>query len=202
MELPSIYRPKGKDWEPSAHAQASVCHPKQKFSLPIINGNFEFNKTNFTLTECLVTVSLSQVHKTYHREINGGIFCPHLGDNYCRGNKYKGKHITQENAALLKGFQRNQIPSLLYDQSVKGFDPTTWSVCIHSTENARLYLQPFHGYGNTYSNLVHVHCSKNEEENNFLYHTTSKLIEERNPVRTTNGWNGVGIMVGIGEHLN
>lgn len=49
---------------------------------------------------------------------------------------------------------------------------------------------------------MHVHRSKNEDDNNFLYHTTSKLIEERNPVRTTNGWNGVGIMVGIGEHLN
>jgi hypothetical protein len=132
----------------------------------------------------------------------GVTVCPHLGDNYHKGNKNEGKFITQENAALLKGFPRNQVPSLLYDQSVKGFDPTTWSVCIHSTENARLYLQPSHGYGNAYSNLVHVHRSKNEDDNNFLYHTTSKLIEERNPVRTTNGWNGVGIMVGIGEHLN
>ena len=66
--------------------------------------------------------------------------CPHLEDNYHKGNKYEGKFITQENAALLKGFPRNQVPSLLYDQSVKGFDPTIWSVCIHSTENARLYL--------------------------------------------------------------
>ena len=154
-------------------------------------------------SDAYIKLYISQFHKSYHGEIYSVTVCPHLGDNYRRGNKYKGKFITKENAALLKkGFQRNQIPSLLYDQSVKGFDPTTWSVCIHSTENARLYLQPSHGHGNAYSNLVHVHRSKNEDENNFLYHTTSKLIEERNPVRTTNGWNGVGIMVGIGEHLN
>jgi len=142
------------------------------------------------------------VRKPDHCEIYGVTVCPHLGKKYHYGNKYKGKFISHEKAALLKKFLRNQVPSLLYDQSVKGFDPTKWSVCIHSTENARLYLVPYHGYGNAYSNLVHVHRSKNEDENDFLYHTTSNLINERNPVRITDGWNGVGIMVGIGEHLS
>ena len=130
------------------------------------------------------------------------VLCPHLGCNYPRGNKYKGKFISQEDAAFLDKFPRNQVPSLLYDQSDKGFDPTKWRFHINTTQDARLFLQPLHGDGDAYSNLVHVHRSKNEDDNNFLYHTTSKLIEERNPVRTTNGWNGVGIMVGIGEHLN
>jgi len=130
------------------------------------------------------------------------MLCPHLGRNYPRGNKYKGKFISQEHAASLDKFPRNQVPSLLYDQSDKGFDPTKWRFHINTTQDARLFLQPLHGDGDAYSNLVHVHRSKNEDDNNFLHHTTSKLIEERNPVRTTNGWNGVGIMVGIGEHLN
>ena len=137
-----------------------------------------------------------------HRSNSNTMLCPHLGRNYPRGNKYKGKFISQEHAASLDKFPRNQVPSLLYDQSDKGFDPTKWRFHINTTQDARLFLQPSHGYGNAYSNLVHVHRSKNEDDNNFLYHTTSKLIEERNPVRTTNGWNGVGIMVGIGEHLN
>ena len=130
------------------------------------------------------------------------MLCPHLGRNYPRGNKYKGKFISQEHAASLDKFPRNQVPSLLYDQSDKGFDPTKWRFHINTTQDARLFLQPLHGDGDAYSNLVHVHRSKNEDDNNFLHHTTSKLIEECNPVRTTNGWNGVGIMVGIGEHLN
>jgi hypothetical protein len=128
--------------------------------------------------------------------------CPHLGRNYPRGNKYKGKFISQEHAASLHKFRRKQVPSLLYDQSDKGFDPTKWRFHINTTQDARLFLQPLHGDGDAYSNLVHVHRSNNKIENNLLHNTISKLIEERNPVRTTNGWNGVGIMVGIGEHIN
>ena len=50
--------------------------------------------------------------------------------------------------------------------------------------------------------MVHVHRSRNKEENSFLYNATSKLIDERNGVRRTKGWNGDGKMVGIGEHLD
>ena len=32
------------------------------------------------------------------------MLCPHLGRNYPRGNKYKGKIISQENAASLDKF--------------------------------------------------------------------------------------------------
>jgi len=137
-----------------------------------------------------------------HFSNSNTMLCPHLGCNYPRGNKYKGKFISQEHAASLDKFPRNQVPSLLYDQSDKGFDPTKWRFHINTTQDARLFLQPLHGDGDAYSNLVHVHRSNNKIENNFLHNTISKLIEERNPVRTTNGWNGVGIMVGIGEHLN
>jgi hypothetical protein len=76
------------------------------------------------------------------------MLCPHLGCNYPRGNKYKGKLISQEHAASLHKFPRNQVPSLLYDQSVKGFDPTKWRFHINTTQDARLFLQPSHGYGN------------------------------------------------------
>ena len=95
------------------------------------------------------------------------MLCPHLGRNYPRGNKYKGKFISQEHAASLDKFPRNQVPSLLYDQSDKGFDPTKWRFHINTTQDARLFLQPLHGDGDAYSNLVHVHRSKNEDDNNF-----------------------------------
>jgi hypothetical protein len=134
--------------------------------------------------------------------------CQHVGTNYPRGNKYKGKCISQKNAASLTHefqgkFRCNQVPSLLYDPSEKGFDPTKWRCFIPKTECARLFLLPSDGKnGNLFSNLVHVHRSNDCEENNFLYKITSKLIRERNPVRTTDGWDGVGIMVGVGEHVN
>ena len=135
--------------------------------------------------------------------LNGMTLCPHDGCNYSRGNIYLSRSITQGTAASLNVFRRNQVPSLLYDQSEIGFDPTKWRFCIRSTESARLFLQPFNGdHGDAFSNLVHVHRSNNDDENNFLYTTTSKLIGERNPLRNTNGWNGVGIMVGIGEHID
>ena len=131
------------------------------------------------------------------------IACPHVGCVYPRGNKYKGQFITQEDASsLTNAFRRNQIPSLLYDQRGDGFDPTTWPFCIPSTENACLYLRPLNGHGNLHSNLVHVHRSNNNSENDFLYETTSKLIREHNPVRMTDGWDGVGLIVGTGERLD
>jgi hypothetical protein len=136
--------------------------------------------------------------------LNGMTVCPHVGANYPRGNKYKGKYICQKSAASLTHvFRCNQVPSLLYDPSEKGFDPTKWRFFIPHTECARLFLQPLNGKnGHLFSNLLHVHHSNDNDENNFLYKTTSKLIRERNPVRTTDGWNGVGIMVGIGEHVD
>ena len=138
---------------------------------------------------------------------NGGMraitVCPHLGNKYPKGNKYKGQFITQEDArSLTNVFRRRQIPSLLYDQQVEGFDPTTWPFCIPSTDSARLYLQPLNGHGNLHSNLVHVHRSNDDHENDFLYKTISKLIRERNPIRNTNGWDNVGLMAGVGEHLD
>jgi hypothetical protein len=47
-----------------------------------------------------------------------------------------------------------------------------------------------------------VHRSRNKKENSFLYNETLKMIDERNGVRRTKGWNGVGKMVGVGEHLD
>ena len=131
------------------------------------------------------------------------IACPHVGPVYPRANKYKGEFITQEDArSLTNVFRRNQIPSLLYDQQVEGFDPTTWPFFIPSTDSARLYLQPLNGHGNLHSNLVHIHRSNDDHENDFLYKTISKLICERNPIRNTNGWDNVGLMAGVGEHLD
>jgi hypothetical protein len=92
---------------------------------------------------------------------------------------------------------------LLYDPSEKGFDPTKWRFFIPKTDCACLFLLPSNGKnGNLFSNLLHVHLSNVSEENNFLYKMTSKLIHECDPVRTMDGWDGVGIMVGVGEHVD
>ena len=73
-----------------------------------------------------------------------------------------------------------------------------------SSHVRRLFLSPLNQSddGNNYLNGVHVHRSRNKEENAFLYDATSKLIDARNGVRRTKGWNGDGKMVGIGEHLD
>jgi len=132
------------------------------------------------------------------------IVCPNLGIHFPRGNNHKGSHITQESAASLPMSGRNQVPSLVYDESKNGFCPREWRFHVNQNEDQSLFLQPLDqdGDGDDYSNMVHVHRSRNEEENFFLYRSTSNFINERNAVRTTKGWDGKGKMVGIGEHID
>ena len=135
--------------------------------------------------------------------IGGEIFCPHLGADYPRGNIHQGMYISQESAASLPVFRRNQVPSLVYDASNDGFRPRQWRFCINKHEDGRLFLDPLNQDGDGHSNMVHVHRSRTEEENLFLYTSTSKFIRERNAVRTTKGWSGTtGKMVGIGPHVD
>ena len=96
-------------------------------------------------------------------------------------------------------FRQNQVPSLAYDESKNGFCPREWRFHVNRNEDQSLFLQPLDqdGDGDDYSNMVHVHRSRNEEENKFLYRSTSKFINEHNAVRTRkglgwyrkNGWN-------------
>jgi hypothetical protein len=136
--------------------------------------------------------------------VGGEIFCPCLGSHFPRGNIYRGRTISQQSAASLPMFRQNQVPSLVYDESKDGFCPRQWRFHVNRDENKCLFLLPIgqDGDGNYYSNMVHVHRSRYEKENSFLYASTSKLINKRNAVRTTKGWGGTGKMVGIGEHTD
>ena len=98
------------------------------------------------------------------------IVCPNLGIHFPRGNNHKGSHITQESAASLPMSGRNQVPSLVYDESKNGFCPREWRFHVNQNEDQSLFLQPLDqdGDGDDYSNMVHVHRSRNEEDNFFF----------------------------------
>lgn len=135
--------------------------------------------------------------------VGGEIFCPHLGEDFLRGNIHHGRYISQESAASLPVFRRKQVPTLVYDASKDGFEPSQWRFHVNKNEGKRLFLEALDQDGDGYSNMVHVHRSRNEEENQFLYASTSKFIRERNAVRTTKGWGGIyGKMVGIGSRVD
>jgi hypothetical protein len=55
---------------------------------------------------------------------------------------------------------------------------------VNWDEDRDLFLLPIDqdGNGNHHSNMVHVHRSRYEKENLFLYAKTSKFIKERNTV--------------------
>jgi hypothetical protein len=136
--------------------------------------------------------------------IGGEIFCPHLGSHFLRGNIHQERIISQQSVASLPTFRRKQVPTLVYDESKDGFCPRQWCFHVNRDEDKDLFLLPIDqdGNGNHHSNMVHVHRSRYEKENLFLYAKMSKFIKERNAVRTTKGWGGTGKMVGIGEHID
>jgi len=134
--------------------------------------------------------------------VDGNVLCPHLMSQYPRGNIYNGKYITPKQATSLQTFGRDQVPSLLYDGSEKGFTPNEWHFHVGKNEDIRLSLLDQDGGGDDYRNLVHVHRSTDIDELNFLCNVTSKLIHERHAVRRTKGWDSRGKMVGIGEHID
>jgi len=48
----------------------------------------------------------------------------HLGQAYPRGNCYKGKHISPDEAVKLKqNCDGGKVPALLYNTQMPGFDP-------------------------------------------------------------------------------
>jgi hypothetical protein len=64
---------------------------------------------------------------------------PHLGDNYPRGNVYKGVSIAQEQAVeLVPDGKCGQVVGLLYNPSMVGCTPETWPFVV--TKEQRLLL--------------------------------------------------------------
>ena len=149
-----------------------------------------------------ISATTSQSTTKLQVYVGGMIVCPNLGIHFPRGDNHKGRIITQEKAASLPFFRRNQVPSLLYDANMNGFHPKNWRFHVSREKDQCLFLLPLDEDGDNCSNMVHVHRSRNQDENLFLYSSTSKFIDECNAVRRTNGWKGKGKMVEIGDHID
>ncbi len=114
-----------------------------------------------------------------------------------------GKKISRKDASCKKGKGRcGQITSLLYDEKQRGFNPRQWRFFLPKKEDARMILMPPDCINdmNPEGCLLSVHRSDNTEENDYLFRTTSQFIKTHPEVRDGENWDGVGKMVGIGEH--
>ena len=136
--------------------------------------------------------------------VNGEIICPHLGEDYPRGNMHRKKEVTQKKAATLRrtGQLGGRVVSLLYDEGHVGFCPKNWRFFIGQSDEGRWLLLPSDGDKKGQPHPLYVHRSKNSEENSYLHEVTKTLNENHPQVRGGKGWGGVGSMIGIGEHLD
>ena len=136
--------------------------------------------------------------------VDGEIICPHLGEDYPRGNMYRKKEVTQYKAARLQrtGQLGGRVVSLLYDEGHVGFCPKNWRFFVGRSDEGRWLLLPSDGDKEGQPHPLYVHRSKNVEENSSLYEVTKTLINNHPQVRNGEGWDGVGSMIGVGEHLD
>ena len=85
-----------------------------------------------------------------------------------------------------------------------GFKPQQWTNHIQKDGDVRLRLMPS---GHTKNDddreghILSVHHSHNIKENEELFEMTSRFMETHPMVRKGKQWDGVGGMIGIGEHL-
>ena len=86
-----------------------------------------------------ITATTSQSTTKLQVYVGGMIVCPNLGIHFPRGDNHKGRIITQEKAASLPFFRRNQVPSLLYDANMNGFHPKNWRFHV-SREKINVYF--------------------------------------------------------------
>ena len=95
----------------------------------------------------------------------GQIACPHLDSHFPRGIICKGIYITPKHAASLQTFGLNQVPSLVYDDSEKGFSPREWHfrVIQNEDEDVHLLLLDQYGGGNGQRNIMYIHRSREED---------------------------------------
>ena len=123
---------------------------------------------------------------------------PHLGDNYPRGNVYKGVSIAQEQAVeLVPDGKCGQVVGLLYNPSMVGCTPETWPFVV--TKEQRLLLrQPEQDKPDI---LLDIHFSSDEHENLKLVSIAKELFQVHHNVRNGVEWKGMGNMYGMGDHL-
>lgn len=130
-------------------------------------------------------------------------FVAHLGDDFHRGNVIvtKKKHsttfrpIAREAADRLARGRRGQRNGLVYHAGYEGFDPDSWQVVVKANESVRLELAPLvDGAPPTIVDIQRSPATTDAE----LFDITTFAIEEHELVRKDDG---VGGMVGIGDHL-
>lgn len=130
-------------------------------------------------------------------------FVAHLGDDFHRGNVIvtKKKHsttfrpIAREAADRLARGRRGQRNGLVYHAGYEGFDPESWQVVVKANESVRLELAPLvDGAPPTIVDIQRSPATTDAE----LFDITTFAIEEHELVRKDDG---VGGMVGIGDHL-
>ena len=144
-------------------------------------------------------------------DIVGGSDCMeavrHLGQGYPRGNCYKGKYISPEEAIKLKRNRGGRVPALLYNTQMPGFDPIeqtdVWKHVVTKSNvgtGRKLFLQNSDGViGQGHTLHVHHCVSKALKQ---IHQTCEYIIENCGDVRSSNGWGGVGSMCPAGYHFH
>jgi hypothetical protein len=127
----------------------------------------------------------------------------HLGDNFHRGNVIMTRTksttsfetISRDQADMLPCGQRGQRKRLLYHAGFKGFVPEEWQVVVMAQESVRLELAPLvNGAPPTIVDIKRAPLTTHAK----LFDITATAIDEHNMLRKDDG---VGGMVGIGDHL-
>ena len=129
---------------------------------------------------------------------------PHLGTKYPRGNCYKGKPISQDNAVKLKKHndKGGRVPGLLYDSSMPGFNLSEWNIVIpKSVSECRLLLQPPAGDSGP-GKIVHMHRGGAPKDLKKIHHTCSLIMDYHGDVCSGGSWDGMGSMCPAGDHLH
>ena len=138
-----------------------------------------------------------------HTPLTALRFVRHLGDDFHRGNviatkKKKSmtfKPITRAAADRLPRGRRGQRNGLIYHAGYEGFDPESWQVVVRAHESVRLVLAPpVNGAPPTVVDIQRTPATTDAR----LFETTAFAIDEHELVRKDDG---VGGMVGIGDHL-
>jgi hypothetical protein len=130
----------------------------------------------------------------------------HLGQAYPRGNCYKGKHISPDEAVKLKqNCDGGKVPALLYNMQMPGFDPINqtdkWKhVVTKSSAGRKLFLRNPDGAAGR-GHTLHIHRSVSKALKQ-IHQTCEYIIENCGDVRSSNSWGGVGSMCPAGYHFH
>ena len=132
----------------------------------------------------------------------------HLGQDYPRGNCYKGKYISPEEAIQLKpNRDGGRVPALLYNTQMPGFDPIEQrDVWRHVVTNSnvgigrKLFLQNSDGViGQGHTLHIHHCVSKALKQ---IHRSCEYIIKNCGDVRSSDNWGGVGSMCPAGYHFH